>query len=94
MARRLKTIQALTECTDKLLLPELRGPQGNTSLKLNQDNFSMSVVPALTVLCPESDSSGISFLKFHRAFLEKNRSRLSTEVLSLRCSIPSNLLGK
>lgn len=66
MARRLKIIQALPERRDTSLAPELRGPQGNAAFKLNQDNFSVSVVLMLTVLCPGSDSSGISFLKFHR----------------------------
>lgn len=98
MARRLKIIQALPERRDTSLAPELRGPQGNAAFKLNQDNFSVSVVLMLTVLCPGSDSSGISFLKFHRycqrQFSEKNRSRLSTEVLSLHCNIPSNLLSE
>lgn len=66
MARRLKIIQALPECRDMSLAPELRGPWGNAAFKLNQDNFSVSVVLMLTVLCPGSDSSGISFQEFHR----------------------------
>ena len=66
MSRRLKVIQALTERRNTSLIAELRGPQGGAALKLNQDNFSMSVAPILTVLCPGGDSLGISFLKFHR----------------------------
>lgn len=77
MSRRLKIIQALTEHRNILLIPELRGPQGGPALKLNQDNFSMSVAPILTVLCPGGDSLGISFLKFHkycqRVFLKKEQ---------------------
>lgn len=66
MSRRSKIIQALTEHRNTSLVPELRGPQGGVALKLNQDNFSMSVAAIWTVLCPGGDSLGITFLKFHR----------------------------
>lgn len=52
MSRRLKIIQALVEHRNTSLLPELKGPQGGAALKLNQDNFNMSVAPVLTALCP------------------------------------------
>jgi len=97
MARRLKIIQALTECRNTSLVPELRGCQGGAALKSNQDNFNMSVALILTVLCPGCDSLGTSFLKFHRYcqrefFKTEQKSRLSNKDLYLHWSIPSNLL--